>query len=401
MESGGLIETLARPFAKPISSSEPAVVFGLCVHGLATARSLSRRGVDVHALENNHSNPGSHTRLATVHWVSELNNAGLIDELLTVSGRFWRENRPVLFPMNDNMVRILAQHWDRLDPYYRLPWSPVRQTVESLLSKSQIERRCREAGLRYPESQQVNGSADVEESEFSIPYPAIAKPIKPLSQFKALLVESNNDLRHLTEKYSESLPFLVQRWIPGNDRSLVFGALVLDRGEMIARFEGRKLMSHPQAMGQTTAACSARDAEVHEATTRFFSGMGLSGPVSLEFKRDDQGRLWVIEPTVGRTDFWVGCCIANGVDIPYLNYLVATGQQPREASQTDHAIWCDTARDPMVYFKLLRQFPRHVLTRRLSPALTAARDMAPALHAAISLGRRLGSRFGHGPHDAP
>jgi predicted ATP-grasp superfamily ATP-dependent carboligase len=132
--------------------------------------------------------------------------------------------------------------------------------------------------------------------------------------------------------------------VPGGDERISFCALYLDRGRILARFDGRKLRSWP--MGHTTVAEPHIDDEVFEQTRRFYAPLALSGPVSLELKRDDEGRLWVIEPTVGRTDFWLGLCLTNGVNLPYVEYRHQAGLDVPEQLQTARRTWLNTDRDP-------------------------------------------------------
>jgi hypothetical protein len=177
--------------------------------------------------------------------------------------------------------------------------------------------------------------------------PCIVKPVRPLSPFKVRRVADGRELAELVARFESALPFLVQQWVPGGDRSLRFCALYLDRGEVRARFEGRKLRSYPPALGGATAADACPDDAVYRETVRFFAGLGLSGPVSLEVKVGPDGRAWVIEPTVGRTDYWLPVCTANGVDLPWIEYLHQAGGAVPASAAVDRAIWLDTERDPL------------------------------------------------------
>lgn len=328
-------------------ASAPAVVVGLCSHGLATVRALRRRGIRVHALEADSDLPGASTRAAEVHIVPGINGEGLIESLRDARSRIASDVPPVLFLMNDNMVRELATRWPELDGRYRLSWSHGREQVGRLLRKSAIEARCREVGLSYPSSRTLDSEDDLDRVVAELRGPFILKPVRPLSAFKVKLVATPEALRRVVREFRESAPFLVQEWVPGGDERIHFGALFLDRGEPIATFVGQKLRSSPKALGQTTMARSSARQDVLDATTRFFDGLGLSGPVSLELKQDDRGTLWVIEPTLGRTDFWLACCIENGVDLPYIEYRHQTGEERPPSRQIDAVVWTDTERDPL------------------------------------------------------
>jgi hypothetical protein len=83
--------------------------------------------------------------------------------------------------------------------------------------------------------------------------------------------------------------------------------------------------------------------------------MDLSGPVSLELKRDPAGHHWVIEPTVARTDFWALLCIGAGFNQPLMEYQLALGLRATPAGPPRHCVWYDTERDPLAWLRLCWQ----------------------------------------------
>ena len=337
-------------------TSAPAVVLGLCAHGLATVRTLHRHGVTVHAPEPKDTLPGARTGCATVHRVDSIHPPHLIDTLLALGEQLGSNPKPVLFPINDTMVGEIARQWDRLEPHYALSWAHARDVVARLILKDNLESHTRERGLNYPRSTLVEQDIDRAEGIADMAYPMLAKPSKPLGSFKARKVADRDELAALVADHAADLPILVQEWIEGTDTDLYFCALLLDHGRVIARFEGRKLRSQPPARGQTTSAEPVTHDELYQMTCRFFEGTDVSGPVSLEVKSDPDGKLWVIEPTLGRTDYWVDLCIQNGVSLPFMNYLLATGQTPTVAPR--HATpttWFDTERDSRSFAELVRQ----------------------------------------------
>jgi len=301
--------------------------------------------VPVIALETNTDLPGIRTRLATVELVSDINGAGLIDALLELSSRMRFPEQPILFLTNDTMVRTVGSHWDRLKGTYRLSWSHSRAPLLTLLQKSALEARCVEAGLQYPKTYVLESGRDAEAAVASVQMPVIVKPSRPLARFKTSQPESQTQLAELATRFSADLPFLVQQFIPGDDRSIFFCALYLDRGKVLARFDGHKLRSRP--LGHTSIAEPITGDEVFERTCRFFAGLELSGPVSLELKRDTKGGLWVIEPTVGRTDFWIDLCTINGVNLPLTEYCHQAGIVLPKSHQKNAFIWFNEDRDPL------------------------------------------------------
>lgn len=336
--------------------TRPAVVFGLCPHGLAITRALAGAGVPVHVIESNLSLPGTKTRYAIVHHVGNINTPDVIDSLIDLHGIIAAAENPVIFPMNDNIVRVLANNWEPLRDLYLLSWAESRTAVLNLLDKINLESHCKERDLLYPETFYLNSVKDIEDIlEFKSTeyYPVILKPSKPLSSFKVKLVHSYDELCRFVAEYNTEFPLLLQRWVPGKDSSIFFGALYLDKGKVVARFEGRKLRSQPLALGQTTVAISYPSEEIYLDSLKFFEGTDLSGPVSVEFKRDYRGSLWVIEPTVGRTDYWIDCCIKNGVDFPVIEYYQQSKIPLPYFHQNNVSIWYDVSRDTYAYLAII------------------------------------------------
>lgn len=365
---------------------------GACAHGLAIARSLWRAGLAVVVLEADRSLPGTRTRAARVLPVRGIHGQELLDSLGELA-RDLRSRSPLpLFLTNDRMVQTLAAHVTRVSSKFGISWLPSASAIVPLLSKSSLEARCRVTGLDYPQTAVVSDpDADPAPALDALRFPVILKPDRPLSAFKTRIVECRDDLAAALHSVRASLPVVVQEYVPGNDSCIRFGVLYLREGTPLARFEGRKLRSRP--LGHTTIAISAPDDEVHALTRRFFEGLNISGPVSLELKRDAAGRHWVIEPTVGRSDFWVDLCIANGVDLPLIEYSILAGTPLSASSQSDRHIWINGERDPAAIAWLLRRHPMELLRRRPRGVYLSLTDPFPYLAAATARFARLPGRI--------
>jgi D-aspartate ligase len=329
-----------------------AVVVGLCSHGLATVRALALSGVKVHAIESNRSLSGVATRCASVHFVDDINGPGLIDALMILRKKINTSTNPVLFLTNDRMVLKVGNNLRRIEEFYQLSWAESKDTVIKLLNKSTLEARCKEVNLNYPESWIIDNEKSVQQIVEQLHYPLIVKPVKPLSKFKVKIIRSFDDLSFLIDKYSSEFPFLIQRWIAGDDLMISFCALYLEKGNVRARFDGRKLLSYPPALGQTLIAEPAMDNQVYECTLKFFQELNLTGPVSLEVKRDSSQRIWIIEPTIGRTDWWLLACVKNEINLPYIEYCLMSNVEIETPKQNGTYRWYDTERDPLCFLRI-------------------------------------------------
>jgi len=355
----------------------PGIVVGACGHGLAVIRSLHKGLVPVIALETNLDLPGVHTKLAQIEQVKDINGRGLIEALLALRPRVHCPGKPVLFLTNDNMVRTLATHWDALKPHYLLSWGHCREKIATLLEKNHLEAHCQQQGSAYPPSWLLHSASDIEAAIAATGASAIIKPTRPLAGFKTEFPRQRRDFDELIQRFEADLPFLVQKFIPGDDKDIYFCALYLSRGEIIARFDGHKLRSRP--LGHTTIAESCIRDDVYQETLRFFAGQQLSGPVSLELKRDADGRLWVIEPTVGRTDFWLGLCTANRINLPLIEYRNQLSLPQQEQTQGTDYVWFNEERDPFARLWLALNPDLRLGKRRPSYLFLHRDDLLPAL----------------------
>lgn len=359
----------------------PAVLVGLCAHGLGQARDLHRAGIQVHALEADKNIPGTHTNSATIHWVGCINGPGLIKSLQQVALQLNSRHKPVLFLTNDRMVRTIGEHAEEISRHYHLSWAHCAHTILNLLSKDHIEQRCQTVGLNYPKSVLLTDAATLEHDLASLKPPIILKPTQPLSLFKTLVLDSTAAIKEHQSLVEQCLPVLAQEFIPGDDPKIRFGALYLEHGKVLARFEGRKLLSRP--MGHTVIGVSEPHDRIHELTLKFFDGLDISGAVSLELKEAPDGSFWVIEPTVGRTDFWAGLCTANGVNLPVIEYAAQTGKTIPDTRQVTRAIWINTERYPRALLWLLGHEPARLLRQRLHDVYFDLKDIKPAIHARV------------------
>ena len=329
-----------------------ALVIGMSIQGLAVARALALNGVTVHALEQSPQAPGTHTRYATLHYATGINSDRLVDILLALRPRLPSAKPVVLFPGSDNMVRAIANGWERLAPHYALSWHECRDLVLYLQNKDHLESLCDEKGIAYPKSVLVTADADLENVFAKLAFPLLVKPIRPLSGFKALKIEARHEIHDLLAHHRADLPYLVQEWIDGDEKQLLFCTMYMHHGTPLCHFTGRKLRSRPRGLGMGTVVESCDDDEVLRAARAFVQGLPLSGPIAVEFKRDPAGRYWLIEPNVGRTEYSVDLIIQNGINLPLIEYWSAQGFDVRVPTHRRPVMWFDSERDTLAYPRL-------------------------------------------------
>jgi predicted ATP-grasp superfamily ATP-dependent carboligase len=115
--------------------------------------------------------------------------------------------------------------------------------------------------------------------------------------------------------------------VPGGDDQVYFTLQYCDeKGTTLARFTGRKLRQWRPHCGGTASCEPAGAPELEERAAAFFEGVGMAGLCSVEYKRDHRdGAFYMIEPTVGRTDWQSAIADLNGVPLPYIAYCHLAG----------------------------------------------------------------------------
>jgi len=380
----------APPQAAAVARNPAALVVGLDSHGLAIARALADAGVTVYSLKRNLSLPGAlSNRVRRIFVVQDFSPAKLLQGLRDAREALAEHDAVVLLANSDSQVTTIAENLPELLLLYRISWAEQASLILQLQKKSELEAVSLRQGLAYPRSV-VFEHTEPPADELTLRLPVILKPVRPLSSFKTLLLQHRDELKPALQRYAHDLPILGQEYIAGGDQAIFFGALMLDRGRVVHGMAGRKIASHPPAQGQTTIAETVHEPEVRRLTEQFFAGMGLSGPVSLELKRDPQGRFWVIEPTVGRTDFWAELCIGAGFNQPLMEYQLALGLPVAPAAPQRHCVWYDTERDPTAWLRLAWK-ERRLHPRGKRPRLPYAGhgDPQPLRRAVLMLVRRV------------
>jgi predicted ATP-grasp superfamily ATP-dependent carboligase len=368
-----------------------ALVIGLCSHGLSVTRALRDAQVDVYALEQDLAIPGSLTNsVKRVFEVADFSTEQLIPILVNIRQQLAQYDKVVLIPTNDNHVRQVGKGFAQLEGHYLLSWSACIEAIMRLQKKSELEQIARAHGLNYPKSAVITALGAAAAAVEGFRYPIIIKPVQPLSSFKTQLAASLPELLGLLQQFRADLPILAQEYIAGGDESLYFGALVLDRGKRVQGMVGRKLSSFPPARGQTTVAEVTDEPQVLALTEQFFDGFALSGPVSLELKKAPDGSFWVIEPTVGRTDFWAELCVAAGFNQPYQEFLIAQGLPVQPQALAGDVAWYDAERSPTAYWRAVWQY-KSLRPYGKRPVFTFFRlaDQRPFWRAFGQLGARL------------
>ncbi|MBW7850248.1 MAG: FAD-dependent oxidoreductase [Rhodospirillales bacterium] len=364
-----------------------AVVIGAGVNGLGVVRSLAAGGVPVHLLDADPSLPAMRTRRARVGVVPRAEGEPLIAALLALRAELGPA--PVLFPTLDESVETLSRSRARLgDCRLRLP---PQEVLDALVTKNGFQELAERHGARVPAAVRVRDVADLE-SLGGLRYPCAVKPDVHTPAYdarfaKAYRVDTADEARRLCEAILEVMPgIVVQEWIQGDDSEIYFCLQYRNaENRSVASFTGRKIRAWPREIGATASCVPAPEAAaaLEEATEQFFGRLRVVGMCGMEYKRDRRdGRYYMVEPTVGRTDAQEEVATLNGVNIPLAAYAEECGlPAPRPVAPRRPVMWM---RDALAEFQARRAGPvvhGPPAGSRLVDGLWRAADPLPALAA--------------------
>jgi D-aspartate ligase len=329
-----------------INSSEmPGVlVFNCHITGLAVARSLGRRGVPVIGLDQDENGYGLHSRYTTLAGRCPYpleDERAFIDLLMEIGATLKR--KAVLFPCLDEWVFAVARNASELGEYFILPFSDI-ETVERILDKNSLYRKCEERGIPIPRTFYI-GEQTPEQVASEVSFPCIVKPALQrefTNEFgeKVLRAETRAAFLALCERAGHH-PLLAQEIVgAGVDSFYSLCSYIGRDGQAKGVFVGRKLEQYPPDFGTACLVDSRYVDEIVERGVDILRQFGYHGISEVEFIYDEPSGDFKLLDINTRVWKWIGLPIQAGIDLPWLAYADAVfGKVDVAGRQRDGLRW--------------------------------------------------------------
>ena len=268
---------------------------------------------------------------ATVPWHDPSTSP---EALLAALLRFARtlDEPPVLFYQGDGDTLFISRFRLQLAPHIRFV-IPEASLVEDLIDKARFQALAERLALPVPPSSTLTPDCPPSH-DMGVTFPALVKPLarqlavwQPLAgHAKAVQVDSFEALMGVwREAARHRTSVLVQQLIPGDETRVESYHVYVDgRGDIVAAFTGRKVRTLPVRFGQSTALELTDSEDVRTLGADLVARMGLRGVAKLDFKRDRDGRLCLLEVNP-RFNLWHHLGAMAGVNLPALVYADLTG----------------------------------------------------------------------------
>jgi len=324
-----------------------AVVVGGLLNGLSVCRSLAKGDVPVYVLDHRRLDSAMWSRYAHPVRTNPLHGPNLLDALRSLQKLLG--GCPVLIITDEMALLTISEFRAELDGLFRLHL-PAHETVLMLHDKARFHEFAMAHGLPVPRSEVLRHPTDTERLQ-ALRLPVILKPADKrffhLNGAPRLIIANDyktadSNSRKLLTAVGE---IIVQECIDGPDSNIYF-SLFYHRGDVTIQFLGQKLASNPPGSGSTALCVQVTNREISEilerTTHEFLDLVGYAGFGGIEYKLDPvSGRLLIIEPTVGRTDWQEEIATLCGVNIPLAGYCeeCELPLPPHERTATKAIVW--------------------------------------------------------------
>jgi D-aspartate ligase len=323
----------------------PAVLLGGEVTTLSVARSLSAAGVEVHATADaNTPSPVRHSRACS----SFVNVAG--GEQAQARWLEWLERGPrdaVLLACSDDGLEVVARNRKQLLEWGYRPFEADDRVVLAMLDKAETYALADRAGVPAPRTLRLDGPTDLEHALVDLPLPFALKPIAShrfARHFgvKAVAVGSPDDARSVYVRLAQAgVPLLATEIVrAAADECVSYYSYLDERGEPLLHFTKRKVRQWPTGFGAGCYHATRWDRDVADAGQRFFAAAGVRGLACVEFRRDPDGRLVLIECN-HRFTAANEVVLRAGIDLALLSYnrLVGRPIPPVDSFRDGITLW--------------------------------------------------------------
>ncbi len=275
----------------------------------------------------------------------------LVEALLEFAGS--QPQAPVLFPQTDATLLLASRHRERLSARFRSTLAD-RELVEQLVDKGRFQALAASHDLPVPRAQHLRPAPGDLPPALGVPLPVVIKPFTRTPAWtslagssKALHVLGRADFVALWPRLTGlRAELLAQQLIRGPESRIEsFHVYVDASGARAGEFTGRKIRTSPREFGRSTAVEIVPLPDVAELGREVVARLGLRGVAKLDFKRDHDGRLYLLEINP-RFNLWHYPGAVAEVNLPALVYADLTGRERPAAARSPRRVsWCDPLPD--------------------------------------------------------
>jgi len=300
-------------------------------HGLASVRSLSRRGVRTIVAAESDADLTSASKYCDESVVVPSPHEDILaykEALLSLAGR--PDVRAVI-PNREEDVYVLAKFREAFATRVSPLW-PAFETLRTVHDRVRLAEAAEAAGVAVPETLLLDDVGAADSELFVKPrYPILIADYE--STYAPTECDPRNRTRYLRsgerpnrEAIVEEMDHvpIAQEFVRGGGEEYAFFALY-DRGEPVATFQHRQLRGETYAGGASVYRESIDIPALERAGRALFDHLGWHGIGEAEFLRDPETGAFKLMEVNPRMWASLSCAVGAGVDFPYYYWRLANG----------------------------------------------------------------------------
>lgn len=299
-----------------------AIVLGAGPNGLGAIRSLNIASVSVDVITQASTDPSMYSNLPLrkVHLTTAFDVDELNSRLLA-----WPGQGQVLIPTSDWFVNYIFENQALLRQKFKIIVLNSNLTSKIIDKREEVELVAKLIDIPKSVPQLPK---TVDELLMQLNLPIIIKPrSNELNHLncKNILITSKETLQQFYERHGDDLDFCIaQQVILGPDDAQWVCNCVFDQNhKLMNSFVFQRLQLSPPHFGVSSYARSAENQQIVDMVARLGEGLKYVGPAMVEFKYDDQDKLFKyieINPRLGLLNYFDTQCGKNNV---YAFYCLA------------------------------------------------------------------------------
>lgn len=308
--------------------TKPVLLLGSGRVGLAIARCLHRRGIEVTVASLGAADPPLRSRAirGNIRLPGYRESpAAFVSELVS---RIRQDGYDTLFPCGDNGLAAAAEHYETIRPL-AYPGCPPPDRVRRVLDKELTFEAARREGIKVPATLIATDLAQFDLLKEQLRFPLIVKPTRKGrgTEFKIRYFQEFDELRRaFAGNLAVFAGALLQEYCPGEGMGV---EVLMHAAEPAALFQHRRLKELPRRGGVSVLAVSeALDPGLADQAVRLLRALEWEGVAMVEFRFERSSKTaWLMEVN-GR--YWgsLPLSIQAGVEFPYYEWQLVHGITP-------------------------------------------------------------------------
>lgn len=330
-----------------------AVIIGGDFQSLGIIRSIAENNIPIFLIENEFSISRFSKYVKRRIFNKKITDESILVEFLIALASRENLNGWVLFPNNDEFLKIISKNKDILTQYYKVPY-PDWEIIQKFYFKEIAYKIADDLNIPIPKQFKFNNLDEAINSELK--FPLVIKPMYKKTRKKAYRADNIDSFSKTYKNIAAVMGdgnIVVQELIQGGSKILYSYATYFDGERAVCGITVNRLRQHPSDFGTTTYAESVDIPELEVMTIKLLKEIGFKGVAEVEFMKDETDNKYKFIEINGRIFGWHVMLKGVGINLPLLLYKTALGESINVKTLSQKVKWIRLITDIPISIKLI------------------------------------------------